>query len=60
MKDKLLTHAQCEWAYEKWCEGYTMEEIADCFQCSPRTISRTAIHGRPKIKKLLKYDYKNG
>lgn len=26
---KALTHKEIEWAYQKWCEGYTQQQIAD-------------------------------
>ena len=31
---KALTHKEIEWAYQKWCEGYTQQQIADAlFVC---------------------------
>lgn len=52
----ILTHKQTEWVYAKWCEGYTQEQLADALCVSIKTITR-AIHGRPKIRPILKYDF---
>ena len=52
---KVLTAKQSEWAYEKWCEGYTQEQIADALFVCSKTIRR-AIHGRPRIRPILKYE----
>lgn len=31
---KALTSKEIEWAYQKWCEGYTQQQIADAlFVC---------------------------
>jgi len=49
-----LTIAQKEWAYTKWCEGYTLMQVADAFGVCEKTIRR-AIHGRPRIRPILKY-----
>ncbi len=42
------------WAYTKWCEGYTQQQIADALHCSHRTIQR-AINGKPRIRPILTY-----
>jgi predicted DNA-binding protein YlxM (UPF0122 family) len=52
--DELLTHKQKEWAYAKYCEGYTIEQIANALFVSDKTISK-AIHGRPRIRPILTY-----
>lgn len=52
----ILTHKQTEWVYDKWCLGYTQEQLADALCVSTKTIRR-AIHGRPKIRPMLKYDF---
>lgn len=51
---KVLTVKQVEWAYKKWCEGYTKKQIADALYCCTRTIDR-CIHGRPRIRPKLTY-----
>lgn len=53
---KALTRAQIEWAYTKWCEGYTLLQIADALYVGEKTIRR-ALMGRPKIRPVLKYDF---
>lgn len=54
MPKAYLSHAQKEWAYTKWCEGYTLEQIADALYVCTKTVRR-AIHGRPRIRPILKY-----
>lgn len=49
-----LTHKQKEWAYEKYCIGYTCAQIADALCVSDKTITR-AINGRPRIRPILTY-----
>lgn len=52
----LLTPKQVEWAYEKWCQGYTHVEIAEAMSVSYKTISR-ALKGKVKVKPILEYDW---
>lgn len=59
MANEALTFRQKEWAYEKWCEGYTLEQIAGALYVCPKTIRR-AINGRPRIRPILKYEEKEG
>ena len=54
MPKACLSHTQKEWAYEKWCEGYTLEQIADALYVCTKTVRR-AIQGRPRIRPILKY-----
>lgn len=49
-----LSIAQKEWAYTKWCEGYSLIQIAEAFGVCEKTIRR-AIHGRPRIRPILIY-----
>ncbi len=53
---RILNHKQREWAYQKYCEGYTQSEIAEALYVSTKTVLR-AIHGRPRIKAALEYDW---
>lgn len=60
MEDKhrrrVLAPAQVEWAYEKWCLGYTLAQIAEALNVSSRTVSREfEILGRPRIRPKLIY-----
>ena len=52
---KALTHKETEWAYQKWCEGYTQQQIADALFVCEKTIRR-AINERPRIRPILKYE----
>lgn len=35
-----MNRKQTYWAYEKWCEGYTLSQIAESLFVDDRTISR--------------------
>lgn len=50
-----LTNKQIQWAYEKWCEGYTQEQIADALFVCGKTIAR-ALKGKPRIRPILVYN----
>ena len=52
---KALTPKEIEWAYQKWCEGYTQQQIADALFVCEKTIRR-AINERPRIRPILKYE----
>lgn len=52
---KALNHEQIEWAYQKRCEGYTQQQIADALFVDERTIRRM-INSRPRIRPILKYE----
>lgn len=56
MQPKLLNRKQREWAYDRWCEGYTHQEIADALFCCRKTIAR-ALRGRPRIRPILEYNW---
>ena len=51
-----LSDRQKAWAYEQYCNGYTLNEIAEALFVSYCTIYN-AIAGRPRIKKPLHYDF---
>lgn len=51
-----LSEHQKAWAYEQYCNGYTLNEIAEALYVSYCTIHH-AIAGRPRIKKPLHYDF---
>lgn len=50
----LLDSKEKEWAYQKWCEGYTLYQIADALNVCTKTISR-AINGKDRIRPVLVY-----
>ena len=52
----ILSDQQKAWAYEQYCNGYTMNEIAEALFVSYHTVYN-AIAGRPRIKKPLHYDF---
>lgn len=43
-----LSKAQIDWAYDKWCSGYSLKEIASKLYVSESTVSR-CLNGRKKI-----------
>ena len=49
-----LTHKMKDWAYCKWCEGYTQQQIADALNVNLKTVQR-AIGHMPRIRPELKY-----
>ena len=53
---RALTSAQVEWAYEKWCLGYTQAQIAEALQVNPRTVLREfELLGKPRVRPKLIY-----
>ena len=59
MGESSLNLKQKEWAYTKWCEGYTLDQIAEALCVGSRTVKRS-INGRPRIRPVLKYEEKEG
>ena len=57
MKPTALTHKQREWAYARWCEGYTRLQIAMALNVCEKTVQR-ALSGRPRIRPVLIYEDK--
>lgn len=53
--EQVLTAKEKEWAYTKWCEGYTRLQIANALNVCEKTIQR-ALHNRPRIRPVLVYD----
>ena len=45
----VLSEKEIQWAYEKWCEGYTLQQIADAL-CVCRQTVCSALKGRPRKK----------
>lgn len=54
MRETLLTQQEKEWAYTKWCEGYTQNQIADALYCCTKTVAR-AMKGKPRVRPVLIY-----
>ena len=55
---KALTKEQEKWAYDKWCVGYSHEEIAVALFVSSRTIERTLCN-KVKVKTTLTCEWKD-
>ena len=36
-----LTRKQTFWAYQKWCDGYRLVDIAEALNCHEKTIRRS-------------------
>lgn len=51
----VLSREKIEWAYTKWCEGYTQQQISDALFVCEKTIAR-ALKGKPRIRPILTYD----
>lgn len=55
-RQHLLSTDELKWAYEKWCLGYTQEEIAAALYCSSKTLLREFQHrGWRKVRPPLHY-----
>lgn len=52
----ILTEKQIEWAYKKWCEGYTQSEIAKALFVHKGTI-QAKLCGRERVRPTLVYDF---
>lgn len=48
----VLTPAEVEWAYKKWCEGYTQQQLADVLHVHTDTLRRY-FNGRPRVRPAL-------
>ena len=57
-----LTDEQTYWAYEKWCAGYTLPQIAAALYCSDGTLRRSLDRRGLYNRELpaLKYEAANG
>lgn len=56
MGKKILSEKQIKWAAEKYCEGYTLSEIAEALFVSFGTIQKS-LYGRKIKKPKLVYDF---
>lgn len=54
---RVLNNKQIEWAYQKWCEGHPIWQIAQALNVCEKTVKR-AIGIRPRIYTDLVYDGK--
>ena len=57
MRCRILSHKEREWAYARWCEGYTRLQIAMALGVCEKTVQR-ALSGRPGIRPVLIYENK--
>ena len=57
MAKRILTDDEIKWAYEKWCDRYTLHQIADALYVSHATIYN-ALKGKPRIRPALHYERK--
>lgn len=56
MANKILTAEQIDWAYHKWCAGYSKSEIADALFVNYQTIYR-ALRDRKRVRPRLVYNF---
>ena len=52
--ESILSFKEKEWAYAKWCEGYTQLQIGEALNVSYKTVQR-ALAGKPRIRPILEY-----
>lgn len=55
MSNLALDNSQVQWAYEKWCTGYTQLQIAEALNVCERTVRR-ALKNKVRIRPILKYE----
>lgn len=51
----ILTKEEKAWAYQKWCEGYTQQQIADALYVERRTVL-AALKDKPRLRPKLAYE----
>ena len=57
MANHVLSTKKVFWAHRKWCDGYTLEKIADALHCNVRTLQREfKRYGLHKVSIPLKYE----
>lgn len=56
MAKKILTAEQIDWAYHKWCAGYSQKEIADALFVHYHTLYR-ALRDRKRVRPRLVYNF---
>jgi ribosomal protein S27E len=50
----MLNDRERKWAYQQWCIGYTLVQIADALNCNEKTVRRAfKSHGLPRIRPIL-------
>lgn len=58
MASKRLSNAVIRWAYDKWCLGYTLGEIAECLGVAVPYLSNVfKIYGYEKVNKRPRLEY---
>ena len=50
----VLSNSEKSWAYDMWCIGYTLNQIADALYVCEKTVQR-ALKGKPRIRPILIY-----
>ena len=58
---RALGQEELDWAYQKWCEGYTQKEIGAALYVSTEAVNKyLARYKGPKVKPPLVYTGKRG
>lgn len=52
---RALSDEQIEWAWKKYCEGYTRQQIADALYVCRRTLDRY-FKGKKRVRPKLVYE----
>ena len=61
MAKRIMTDREVIWAHRKWCEGHSLEAIADALHVCSRTIYlEFKRRGMKRVKIPLKYDPNGG
>jgi DNA-binding transcriptional regulator LsrR (DeoR family) len=55
MAKRMLTDDEIKWAYEKWCDGYTQQQIADALYVSRVTVYNY-LKDKQRIRPALHYE----
>lgn len=49
-----ITKEQAKWAYDRWCEGYTQQQIGEALNLTEVQV-RIALHGKERVRPILHY-----
>lgn len=56
----VMTNKKIKWAYQKWCEGFSVREISDALDVDMATVYKTfKKRGLVRIRIPLKYEEEN-
>ena len=53
-KLKRITKQQIDWAYDRWCEGYTQSQIGEALNLHEKQV-QYALDGKERVRPILHY-----